>query len=66
MKLRLTCREATRLALQGEDRRLALAERLSLRLHLMVCRACPRFIAQLGLMRGAMGPWRTYRQHDEP
>lgn len=61
MKLKLNCREATGLVLQGEDRPLAWGERLSLRMHLLICRACPRFVRQVALMRGALGPWRRYR-----
>jgi hypothetical protein len=60
--IRLTCRDATRLVLEGEDRRLGAAERLRLRLHLLVCRHCPRFVRQVELMRGAMGRWRTYAE----
>lgn len=61
MKLLLKCREATALVLQGQDRRLSPAERLVLRLHLLMCKACTRFVGQVGLMRSAMGPWRAYR-----
>jgi len=61
MKTMLKCREATALVLQGEDRRLSVSERLALRFHLLICRACSRFVGQVGLMRSAMGPWRAYR-----
>lgn len=61
MKMMIKCREATALVLQGEDRRLSLAERLRLRLHLLICKACTRFVGQVRLMRSAMGPWRAYR-----
>lgn len=57
----LNCREVTALVLQGEERRLSGAERLRLRWHLLICRACPRFVRQVALMRRAMGPWRAYR-----
>lgn len=62
----INCREATALVLQGEDRRLALAERLRLRMHLLICKACPRFVRQVALMRRAMGPWRAYRDAQDP
>jgi hypothetical protein len=61
MKMMLKCRDATALVLQGEDRRLSVAERLALRVHLLICKACTRFVGQVGLMRSAMGPWRAYR-----
>lgn len=64
--ININCREATALVLQGEDRRLGAADRARLRLHLFICKACPRFVRQVGLMRRAMGPWRAYRDADEP
>ena len=62
----INCREATALVLQGEDRRLALAERLRLRIHLLICKACPSFVRLVALMRRAMGPWRAYRDAQDP
>lgn len=61
MKLNLDCRDATRLVLEAEERPLTLVERLSLRMHLAICAACPRFVRQVRLMRSAMGRWRAYR-----
>ena len=55
----LSCKEATRLLSQAEDRRLAYGERLKLRLHLGVCAACSRFSRQLALMRDALSRFRT-------
>jgi hypothetical protein len=66
MKLGLNCRESARLILQGEDRRLGLAERLALRVHLTLCDGCTRFVGQVGLMRGAMQRWRAYTDRDTP
>jgi hypothetical protein len=60
--LQRNCREVTRLVLAGEDRRLGWFERLLVRSHLKVCQACPRFNAQLALMREAMGHWRAYSE----
>ena len=55
----LSCKEATRLLSQGEDRRLAYVERIKLRLHLAVCTACTRFSRQLALMRRALVRYRS-------
>lgn len=66
MKLRLTCREITHLVLEGEDRALPASERLVLRMHLLACKACPRFVRQVQLMRHAIGRWRTYGGDDTP
>ena len=65
MKMMLNCREATALVLRGEDRRLSAPERLVLRLHLLICKGCMRFVGQVGLMRSAMGPWRAYRDQGQ-
>jgi hypothetical protein len=53
MKL-LTCKEATSLASQGLDRRLGPIERLSLRVHLLVCDGCSRVAQQLAFLRRAV------------
>jgi len=62
MKLRLTCREVTRLVLEGEMRALAPLERLTLRLHWLACAACARFRQQNATMRVALDRWRAYRE----
>lgn len=62
MKLKISCREATQIALGAEDRRLALSERLTLRLHQRVCSNCRRFARQVQLMRQASARWRQYSQ----
>lgn len=64
MKIKINCREATRLVLEGEDRRLPATERLVLRLHLLICKACPHFVRQVAFMRGAMGRWKQYAESD--
>jgi hypothetical protein len=67
MNLMRTCRDVTRLVLQGEDRALSLSERLSIRLHMMICAACPQFRVQVKFMRKAMGRWAAYGEgRDSP
>lgn len=61
MKWMINCKEATHLVLQAEDQPLPWGERLRLRMHLVICAACPRFVRQVALMRTAVGRWRTYR-----
>ncbi|WP_082536676.1 MULTISPECIES: hypothetical protein [unclassified Roseateles] len=60
IKLTITCREATQITLQAEDRQVPLAERLSARLHQRVCSNCRRFARQVALMRQASARWRQY------
>ncbi|HEY1128710.1 MAG TPA: zf-HC2 domain-containing protein [Roseateles sp.] len=63
IKLKITCRTATQIILQAEDRRMPLSERLSLRLHHRICSNCRRFARQVQLMRQASARWR--QQADE-
>lgn len=62
---RRTCRQVTRLVLMAEDRALPWHERVAVRLHMRICIACPRFLAQVRFMREAMGPWRHYREQGD-
>lgn len=57
MRLKLSCRETSRLLSQAEDGRLRLDERLALRIHLSVCAACTRVSGQLAFLRRAMRAW---------
>lgn len=63
--LRRTCKEAAALMVAREDRPLSLGDRLALRLHLMVCKACPRFERQLLTMRNSMRQWRHYVENQD-
>jgi hypothetical protein len=58
--LRRTCKEVSALLIAREDRALPLVERLALRVHMAMCKACPTFERQLLTMRHAMGSWRHY------
>jgi hypothetical protein len=46
--------------LRAEDRRMPLAERLTVRLHQLKCVHCRRFDRQVQLMRQASVRWRQY------
>jgi hypothetical protein len=50
----LSCREVSALLSDQLDRRLSLKERIGLRLHLAMCRACGRVEVQLRFLREAM------------
>lgn len=62
MKLMPNCREVTELVLLAEERPLSLGERLAVRMHLLICKACPRFLKQVQLMRRASERWRHYSE----
>ena len=48
-----SCKQASELASRAMDQPLAPAERLLLRLHLMMCRGCRNFTHQIGFLRRA-------------
>jgi len=62
--LRRTCKDVTRLVLQAQDRQLPFVDRVAVRVHMVICDACPKFLAQVGLMRKAMDQWRHYRDRE--
>ena len=55
----LTCKDASHLVSQRQDRSLSFRERLGLRFHLWMCGNCRRFERQIALMR------RLLRQSDQ-
>jgi len=63
--LNRNCREVTALVLARQERELGLVERLAVRLHMVICKACPRFARQAALMQEAMPRWRAYRDSVE-
>ncbi|NBR27803.1 MAG: zf-HC2 domain-containing protein [Betaproteobacteria bacterium] len=46
----LTCKDASELLSQAQDRPLGLRERLVLKLHLLICHGCSNFSRQLDLI----------------
>ena len=50
----LTCKEASHLLSESQERPLSFWERWGLRLHLWMCESCRRFEQQLTLLRKAM------------
>jgi hypothetical protein len=50
----LTCKEASHLISEHQERPLGVRERLGLRLHLWMCAGCRRFERQMVLLRRAL------------
>ena len=50
----LTCKDASRLISEGQERHLNFGERWGLRIHLWMCVNCRRFERQIGLLRKAL------------
>lgn len=49
----LSCKEATHLLSDDQDRKLTLAERISLEMHLAMCKGCANFRKQMDFLRTA-------------
>ncbi len=56
----LTCKEVSALVSNSLDRRLSWRERLGVRLHLLICKACRRFADQMRFLQTAA---RQFRHH---
>jgi anti-sigma factor RsiW len=52
--MNLSCKEATRLMSQAEDRELSAAERAALKVHLGICKACRVAAEQMQHLRRAL------------
>ena len=53
----LSCKQTSRILSDGMERDLSFGERLSLRLHTMMCKACTRVEAQLYILRRALADY---------
>ena len=60
LPLMRSCKDVTALVIAREDRALPLTEQLALRMHMVICKACPVFERQVLTMRNAMKQWRHY------
>jgi hypothetical protein len=50
----LNCQEATRLISESQERHLSLQEKLTLKMHLMMCTGCKNFSLQVPFLSKAM------------
>ncbi len=57
---RITCKQATAFLIAQEDRKIAMNDRVALRLHVYACKTCPNFEQQLMIMRRSLKLWRNY------
>ena len=60
----LTCKQASQYISASLDRPLSLRERLSLKLHLFICKYCKRFSQQLHDMRVALKTMASHIEND--
>lgn len=52
--MNISCKEASRLMSQAQDRELSLGERVSLQIHLAICRGCRAVNSQFEFLRRAV------------
>jgi hypothetical protein len=52
--MNISCKEASRLMSQAQDRELSLGERATLQVHLAICRGCRAVSAQFQFLRRAV------------
>jgi len=50
----LTCKEIAYLASESLDRRLPLKKRVAMRLHLVMCKLCSRYVSQIRFVHRAV------------
>jgi hypothetical protein len=61
----LSCRKTTQLISESFERKLSLLEKLAVRMHLLVCRLCPRFRSQILFIENAMRQMRSSEKETE-
>jgi len=58
----LSCKEVSRLCSEEQDRPLSVKERINLRMHLAICKACTNFRHQMQFLRAATHRYREGRR----
>lgn len=53
----LSCKDATRLMSEAQDRKLGVGERVQLEMHLAICKGCRNFSEQMEFLRQACRAW---------
>lgn len=60
----LTCKEVTHLLSESQDRKLTVAERMHMEMHLAMCKGCGNFRKQMDFLRTACRRYVDARRHD--
>ncbi len=60
----MNCRQATKLISESQERSLSLPEKMSLKVHVMMCSGCKNFSLQVPFLRQAMKAYAN-REDDE-
>lgn len=59
----LTCKEVTELASKAQDMKLTFGQRMQLKMHLMMCKLCSRYVKQLAFLRTAVQDLDAHEHH---
>ncbi len=65
MPLNRTCKQVAAILVAREDRQLGWSDRLALRIHMVICDACPQFERQMLTMRNSLRQWRNYQASED-
>ena len=60
----LNCKQVTHLLSEAQDRKMSLAERVQMEMHLAICRGCSNFRRQMGFLRLACRQYPAPRDPD--
>lgn len=60
----LNCQEATRLISESQERRLSLQEKLTLKMHTLMCSGCKNFSLHVPFLGQAMRAYASGRDED--
>lgn len=61
----LTCKDVTHLLSEGQDRKLTVAERARLEMHLLMCDGCSNFRRQIDFLRSACRRYLDSRRQEK-
>lgn len=59
----LSCKEVTHLLSESQDRKLTLAEKMHLEMHLTMCKGCKNFKSQMRFLREACKRYAKQREN---
>lgn len=61
----LNCKDVTHLLSEGQDRKLTLAERMHLEMHLAICKGCSNYRKQMNYLRAVCRRYADKMMHDD-
>ena len=65
MKLLINCQQSSELISQRLDEELGFTQKVQLRLHLVICKACPTINKNFTLIRNQLQNWKNYTENSD-